>query len=565
MKTVLKFLKPYMGSVLFCLIIKAVSSISELAIPRMLAIIIDEDVPSGEIKAVLRSGAIMLGFAVLTLLFNVVGNKVSGYTTGKIARDLRAELFKRTANLSTEQSDRVGISSLTSRLTTDTYNITQFLARIQRIGIKAPLTLIVGIIITLTIDPRLSLILIVLLPIVSLTVFLITKRAIPLYNEEQQLLDGIVRRVDETASGIRVIKALSKTEFEKERFSGSVDAVAKKEVQAGKVMSLTKPINDFLFYMGFCAVILVGYYISLKEGEAAAGKLLAFMTYFTVILNSMIMMSRVFIQGSKAFASGARIEAILLTEESLTNVELPDSRDEGYIVFDKVSFSYNKKSDNLKDVSFSLKKGQTLGIIGATGSGKSTLLSLLLRLYDADSGNIYIDGRNVKSIPSPQLRSMFGVVFQNDFIFAGSVRDNIDFFRGIDEAKLFDAIDIAQADFVYSLKDGIDSQLTTGATNLSGGQKQRLLIARALAGEPEILLLDDCSSALDYRTDAKLRRAVRERSRATSVIVSQRVASVMHADLILVLDDGRVIGSGRHEELIAACDEYRDIAEVQGI
>ncbi len=561
----MKYLKPYLFSVIFCLTIKAVSAFFELAIPRMLAIIIDEDVPRGDLSAVLRNGGIMLGFALLTFIFNVVGNRFSAHATGKIARDLRHDLFEKTINLDTLQTDKIGLSSLISRLTSDTYNITNFLARMQRIGIKAPMMLIGGVVITLTIDLKLALVLIAILPLVFITVFSITKRSIPLYNEEHEILDKLVRRVDETASGIRVIKALSKVEYEKKRFHKTSEELSHKEVTAGKLTSLTKPINDFIFYMGLCLVILVSALVSRDDG-ATSGKLLAFMTYFTIILNNMIMMSRVFVQTSRAFSSASRIEEVLLMKTELEVNESEGYQGEGYVVFDNVSFSYNKKAMNLEQVSFEIRRGETLGIIGATGAGKSTLINLLLRLYDVDSGNIYIGGRNIRSIPKSELYKMFGIAFQNDFLYKGTLEENIAFHRDLSETQLFDAVKISKAeDFASADKDGLAREITTGGTNLSGGQKQRSLIARAVAGNPDIIILDDSSSALDYKTDLALRRAIKENLKSTTIIVSQRIASVMSADKILVIDEGRIVGAGRHDDLMSKCDIYKQIAEVQMI
>ena len=563
MKTVMKYLKPYLFPVVFCLTIKGVSAFLELAIPRMLAIIIDEDVPRGDLAAVLRNGGIMLGFALLTFLFNICGNRMAAKATGKIARDLRHDLFEKTIRLDVSATDKFGLSSLTSRLTSDTYNITNFLARMQRIGVRAPMMLIGGVVITLTIDVKLSLVLIAILPLVSLSVYSITKRSIPMYNEEHAILDRLVRRVDESASGIRVIKALSKVEYEKRRFHDVSEELSCREISAGRLTSLTKPINDFIFYMGFCLVILVSA-IMTKDGGATSGKLLAFMTYFTIILNNMIMMSRVFVQTSRAFSSASRIEEVLLSETELDVSEREEYKGDEYIVFDNVSFSYNKKAKNIENVSFSLKKGETLGIIGATGSGKTTLINLLLRLYDVDEGNIYIGGRNIKSIPKEELYKTFGVAFQNDFLFRGDLRDNISFHREVSHEELSDALKISQAEeFVNSDPNGIMREVTTGGTNLSGGQKQRTLIARATINDPDIIILDDSSSALDYKTDLKLRRAIKEKLKTTTVIVSQRVASVMSADKIIVIDEGRVVGYGRHDDLLQKCEIYKQIAEVQ--
>ncbi len=568
MRTVIKYARPYLSAVLFALIIKAVSVFSELAIPKMLAIIIDENVPKGDMNAVLTNGGFMLLFAVLTFLFNVIGNRVSAHVTGKIARDLRSDLFKKTISLEVDVTDKIGLSSLTSRLTADSYNITSFFARIIRLGMKAPLMLIGGIVITLTIDYRLALILIAVLPLVAFTVYFITRRSVPIYNEQQKRQDEIVSRVDETASGIRVIKALSKEEYEKGKFAVSAKSLSEKEITAGKLTSLTKPINDFIFYMGLCLVIVVGAYMAKVDGGAASGKLLAFMTYFTVILNNMIMMTRIFVQASRAMASAGRIEEVLLTEgkkeEPCESGRVPES--DAYIVFDGVTFSYGNSAPALENISFTLGKGETLGIIGATGSGKTTLISLLLGLYKPDSGRIYIGGKDIRDIPPRELYSTFGVALQNDFIFSGTLEENIAFFREADSEDIEAAITTAQAKpFIEGFEEGLLREATTRGTNLSGGQKQRLLISRALLGNPDVVILDDSSSALDYKTDKALRRALRERVGTTTIIVSQRIASVMGADKILVIDEGKITDIGRHEQLLYSSEIYRDIASVQQI
>lgn len=549
---------------LLALLAKSLAAFSELAIPRMMALIVDEDVPTGEWSAVLQSGGLMLLFAFLTLVLNIIGNRAAARASASVAYDLRADLFEKTVRLDTAAVDKYGLPSLISRLTSDTYNITAFMARMLRMGIKAPLMLIGGIVITLTIDWRLALILIATLPLVSVTVYFITKRSVPLYKEEQKILDSLVRRVDETHSGIRVIKALSKTDYEKERFRKTSEELAKKEIEAGRVVSATKPINDFLFYLGFCAVILLGAFLAKYYAFDAVGKLLAFMTYFTIILNHMIMMTRIFVQASRSMASAARIEEVLLEKSTLTSFDIPKEDDGNYIVFDNVSFSYNKKTPNVNSVSFTLGKGETLGIIGVTGSGKTTLVNLLLRFYDPDSGRITIGGEDIRSIPKERLHSMFGVAFQNDFVFSGTLGDNISFFRPEGSEALSKAASIAQAsDFIEQKEGGMDSSVTTAGTNLSGGQKQRLTVARAVCGDPEILILDDSSSALDYKTDAKLRSAIKKHTKNTTLIIAQRISSVKDADKIIVLDEGRIVGMGTHGELLLTCADYRDIAAVQ--
>ena len=319
--------------------------------------------------------------------------------------------------------------------------------------------------------------------------------------------------------------------------------------------------------VGLTVVILVGAFL-VNANMSQPGKIIAFMTYFTIILNAMLSINRLFVMYSKGTASAARISEVLNTLEDLKTQKVPeDLNEEGtyHILFDDVSFSYQKKEADISHISFRLKKGETLGIIGATGAGKSTITALLMRLYDADSGRIMIDGKPVESIPPEELHTKFGVVFQSDALFADTIAENIDFGRKLSKEQLLRAAECAQAmEFIRSLPDGFEHRLTARGTNLSGGQKQRLLIARALAGDPEILILDDSSSALDYRTDAKMRQALKQHyANTTSIIIAQRVSSILHADHILVIEDGKELGYGTHEELLQRCDIYRQIAESQ--
>ena len=569
MKTVLKYAKPHLPIIIFGILFKAFGAFTDLAIPRLLAVMIDEDIPTGDINRVYRTGAFMLAFALATLVLNITGNRLAAIASSRLAHDLRHDLFVKTLELDTSATDRLGLASLTSRLTSDTYNVATFFGRMQRMGMRAPMILIGGIIITFTLDVRLALIFLLVLPLVALTVYLVTKKTVPIYKKEQKILDDMVRRVDETASGIRVIKALSKVEFEKSRFNKTAENLSNEEIKAGRISSLTTPVNDLIFYFGFCIVVSIGAVISATTGEEMSGTLLAFMTYFTMVLNGMLVMSRMFVQMSKATASAARIEEVLLTEREMKVAPSDASTDyknadEPFIVFDNVSFSYSGRRANVKNLSLTLEKGETLGIIGGTGSGKSTVAKLLMRLYDVTEGSIRIGGRDIRSIPFDELYSMFGVAYQNDFVPRGTVRENIDFFRGISDSEIERAVDIAQAkDFIDKLDGGLDHEIATRGMNVSGGQRQRLLVSRAVLGNPDILILDDASSALDYKTDAALRSAIKHQVSTTTIIVSQRVASVRSADKILVLDGGRAVGLGTHDELIKSNPEYRDIAAVQ--
>lgn len=566
MKTLSGYLRPYRTQIFVCLLFKTIASFCELFIPALLGYMIDDVVPREDLGAVIGAGVLMLLLSLLTLLFHILGNRTAARASGYVARDLRHDLFLKTVTLDAPAIDSYGTPSLTSRLTTDTYHVTAFLARLFRLGVKAPITLIGGVVITLILDARLAVALLATLPLVSLSVWLVTKKATPLYYEEQEILDGMVRKVDETASGIRVIKALSKTKYETDAFCRVNRRLEKKEVEAGRLLSLTKPLCDLLLNLGLCAVIFIGTLLATHTGFHAAGTLLSFMTYFTVILNNMIMMTRIFIQLSRCMASAKRISEVLSTESRMPTLPAADfCEEDAYLRFSHVSFSYNKKAPDLRDVSFTLARGQTLGIIGATGSGKSTLISLLLRLYDPDKGQILLDGRDIRTYPYAELRKKFGVCFQYDFVPSATVAENVVFFRERSEDAVSDALHTAQADtFVNELPEGVNSHIDGRGANLSGGQKQRLTLARALYGSPEILVLDDATSALDYKTDRDLRSALRKRKKTTTILVSQRIATVKDADKILFLKDGTLTGCGTHEELMKTHAEYRAVAEIQG-
>ena len=450
-------------------------------------------------------------------------------------------------------------------MTSDTYNVNQLLARMQRLGVRGPILLIGGIVITLFMDLKLALIMIATLPVIAVVVYFVTKISVPMYTRQQGVLDRAVRVVQENITGIRVVKALCRTEYEKKRFHGVNETLCETERRVSAVTAVTNPATSLILNLALTAVIWAGA-LGVDNGEIQPGVILAFQSYFTMILNAMLGVTRIFTMWTKGEASANRVADVLELEEQLTAVPEPENAaaPEAAITFENVSFSYNGAVENLSDISFSLAPGQTLGILGPTGSGKSTLVSLLLRFYDVDRGNIYLGKERIQSIPYEKLRRKFGVVFQNDFIMEGSIESNIRYFREIAPERLSAAAEDAQADFIEEKEDGMAHAVAVRGNNLSGGQKQRLLIARALAEGPEILVLDDASSALDYRTDAALRRAIAQNYRdAAKVIIAQRVSSVMHADLILVLEEGRIIGKGTHAQLMQSCRMYQNIARMQ--
>ena len=536
----------------------------DLLLPGILSYIIDNVVPLKNVPLIFFWGGVMIFCAAIALITNIVANRMASWVAQHTTEALRHDLFSKISYLSCKQIDEYTIPSLESRLTSDTYNVHQMIGMMQRLGIRAPILLIGGILITLLLEPVLSLVLIAVLPLIAFVVYGVSRKGIPLYTKLQQGVDAMVRTVRENITGIRVIKALSKTDYEKERFSTVNGQVVIREKKAGMTMALTNPLMNLFLNLGLTAVIVVGAF-RVNGGLTQPGKILAFLTYFTIILNAMLSITRMFVMFSKGSASAGRIREVLDTPEELS-IGRPDSIDVSYhILFHHVTFSYQKKEDNVRDISFRLKRGETLGIIGATGCGKSTIVSLLMRLYDVDSGEIRIDGQKVESIPAEVLHTKFGVVFQNDVLFADTIAENIDFGRKLPREQIEKAAQCAQAmEFIRSLPDGFEHRLTAKGTNLSGGQKQRLLIARALAGNPEILILDDSSSALDYKTDALLRHALAaEFQGTTTIVIAQRISSILHADHILVLEEGRELGYGTHEELMDTCELYREISRSQ--
>ncbi len=564
MKTIFRYLKPFVPRMSLGLAIKFTGSVMDLLLPWILSYIIDEVAPTKDLGRVFLWGGAMIAAALLAWGTNILANRMAAWVAQHTTEAIRHDLFAKISSLSCAQVDAFTIPSLESRLTTDTYNIHQMLGMMQRIGIRAPILLVGGVLITLTLDPVLTLVLVCTLPAIGLLVYSVSKKGVPLYTRLQQSVDSMVRTVRETISGIRVIKALSKVDYEKERFAGINAGVAARETKAGMTMALTNPLMNLFLNLGLTAVIVAGAY-RVNAGLTQPGKIIAFLSYFTIILNAMMAMTRIFVSFSRSSASGARIAQVLAAPEDLAPASAPREDSPYHVEFDSVSFSYHKTEPNVENISFRLRPGEALGIIGATGCGKSTLINLLMRLYDADEGRIAIGGRPIRSIPPEELHTMFGVVFQNDALFADTIYENIDFGRGLAREEVEKAARCAQAmEFIQALPEGFEHRLTSKGTNLSGGQKQRVLLARALAGRPEILILDDSSSALDYRTDAALRAALRqEYAGVTTVIIAQRVSSIYHADHILVLEEGRELGYGTHAELLESCEVYREIAASQ--
>ena len=571
MKLIFRYMKTFASAIILSMFLKLLATFFELVLPYILEHMIDDVVPSGNMNSVIFWGIAMIFTAVFCWLFNIFANHTAVRNAHLISYRVRKDLFDKTINLSGSQFDAFELPSLTSRMTSDSYNVQSFAQSFQTLCVRAPIMLVGGIIVTMTIDPVLSMILCIMVPILLTVVFSVSRHGIPLYNKVQTRLDDVTRVLRENITGIRVIKALSKTEYETERFHDINQKMTDQDMSANTFMAIPGPSMQLSLNIGLSLVVLIGAY-RVNAGVMKPGVILAFLTYFNLIMMSVMALNRIFMMTSKASASADRIALVLAAkDEPVIHTDTQPDPSDAYIHFDHVSFSYRRQQSNtemencLSDIDFIMPKGGTLGIIGPTGCGKTTIINLLMRFYDVSEGAVYINGRDVRSYAKDELHSMFGTVFQNDIVFNDTLRQNILFGRNLSDEQLNNAIEDAQAkEYVSQLKEGLDYKADIKGANLSGGQKQRLLISRALAGNPDILILDDSSSALDYKTDSLLRKAISEHHRdSTLIMVAQRVSSIQNADQILVLEDGRCIGKGTHQQLLESCEYYRSIYESQ--
>lgn len=581
MRLILHYMKRHWKRITSGVSLKTLAALGELAIPYILEHIIDDVVPTKKVFMVFAWGLAMIGAAFLVRTLNIQANHRAVATGRDCIQSLRYDLFQKTINLSGTQFDRFGLPSLTSRMTSDSYNVQNFIVSMQAMGIRAPVLLLGGIIVTMTMDPALSGILCIMVPVLGVIIYTVTRHGIPLYDKVQQGVDGIVRVMRENITGIRVVKALSKEEYEKKRFDDVNRDMTNADIRAGVTMAMPGPIMQLFLNIGLTLVVIVGAR-RVNSGATQPGVILAFLTYFNMILQGVMGLNRIFMMMSKATASADRIRLILNAEDDQPVLPFQEENlldTDAHIVFDHVSFAYHETTGSqpserfaggvqekcLSDIHFSVKHGESLGIIGATGSGKSTVLNLLMRFYDCSEGGIYINGRDVRTYEKDNLRKKFGVALQNDTIFNDTIRKNIALWRDVTDVQITHAAEIANlSDFIEGLEGKYEYMADIKGANLSGGQKQRTLIARAVAARPEILILDDSSSALDYKTDAALRKAIqRDLGDTTLIMVAQRVSSIMNLTNIMVLDEGKIIGYGNHEHLMQSCPVYRDIFEAQ--
>ncbi|MDE7004468.1 MAG: ABC transporter ATP-binding protein/permease [Oscillospiraceae bacterium] len=579
MRLIARAMGRYKGAVALCVVVKLFATLSELMLPYILEHIIDTVAPRGDLPLAVFWGALMFAAALVCRQLNVAANRRGVRNAHNVSYDIRQALFQKTASLSGSQFDAFGLPSLISRMTSDSYNVQSAAQQLQTLCVRAPMLLIGGVAVTLVMDAPLALVLVAMLPVLVAVVLAVSARGLPMYRRVQHKLDGVVRIMRENITGIRVVKALSKTQYEKARFRRANDEMAASDIAAGTVMAIPSPFMQLCLNGGLTLVVLIGAG-RVNDGTLEPGVILAFLTYFNMIAMGVMGLSRIFMTMSRAMASADRIDQVLQTppdQRVLSPGEAKTPAGGGFLRFEDVSFSYGEgdgsaagfageeREKALSGISFCLERGESLGIIGPTGCGKSTVVSLLMRFYDASEGGVFVDGRDVRAYEPDELRRKFGVCFQNDMVFQDSLRANVDFGRDVGEQALRAAVEAAQAaEYIDELADGLDHQADIKGANLSGGQKQRLLVARALAASPDILILDDSSSALDYKTDAAMRRAiVRHCAGSALIMVAQRVSSVMGMTRILVMDNGRCLGCGTHEELLKTCPAYLETYRIQ--
>lgn len=563
------YLKEFKLNVIIGPLCKLTEAIFELIVPLVMAQIIDVGIKNGDSDYIWQNGIILIILAVCGLGFALVCQYMASAASQGVGTRLRADLYSHINTLSFKELDRLGTAAFVTRITNDVNQVQTAVAMLIRLVVRAPFLVIGATIMSFSISPRLSLIFFGAMAAIVLVMFPIMKATVKLFKKQQKSLDGISRITRENLSGVRVVRAFARQDYEKQRFEAEAEEYRTFAVKAGRINALLNPAIFIAVNVAYLLIVwLGGGFTDAGIDGLTQGKVIALVNYMTQISLALVVVANLVTIFTKAAASSARINEIFDMESSIKSSETFPKTDENapFIAFDNVNFSYAGEENSLENISFTLNRGETLGIIGGTGSGKTTLAHLLCRFYDVSGGAVKISGADVRDYPTEELRRKIAVVPQKTELLSGTLRYNMTLGRDdIPDEQIYRALEVAQAkEFTDNLDGGLDAKILQGGKNFSGGQKQRLAIARAVARGSEIIIFDDSSSALDYSTDAKLRKALGEMNDITCVIISQRPNSIKHADKIIVLDDGQAVGIGTHDELLNTCEVYREICKSTG-
>lgn len=565
MKRLLHYLSGYKLESILGPLFKMLEASFELFVPLVVASMIDVGIKQSNAAYILRQGGLLILLGIIGLACSLTAQYFAAKASVSAATCLRNDLFQHISNLSYPEIDTVGTSTLITRMTSDINQVQTGINMVLRLFLRSPFVVFGAMIMAFTVDVKAAMAFVVVIPLLSVVVFGILLISMPLYKKVQKQLDRVMLTTRENLMGVRVIRAFNRQKSETARFEEENGLLVRFQVFVGKISALLNPVTYIMINFAIIAVVWIGA-LQVGAGIITQGKVVALVNYMSQILVELVKLANLMIIISKSVACMNRVDTIFKMEPSIKEKNKVFASQENSLpklVFDQVSFLYaGAKEESLSGIDFSVKKGETIGIIGGTGSGKSTVVNLIPRFYDVALGQVSLDGRDVRNYPLEKLREKIGVVPQKAVLFKGSLRENMQWGKkDASDEEIYRALDIAQArEFVDGKKKGLDLYIEQGGRNLSGGQRQRLTIARALVREPEILILDDSASALDFATDARLRRAIKENTGDMTVfLVSQRAATIRNADQILVLDDGKLAGKGTHKELLSSCALYREI------
>lgn len=565
MKSLLKYLKNYKKESFFAPAFKMLEALFELIVPLVVASIIDNGILKNDSGKIISDAVILIILAIVGMVASITAQYFAAKAAAGFGREMRNDLFAKIQSLSFSELDNMGTSTFVTIMTNDTTQVQNGVNMVLRLFLRSPFIVFGAMIMAFTVDVKCALVFLVTIPLLSFVVFGIMKYTIPKYREIQNELDSVTQKTRENLTGARVVRAFTSEESEIDSFEKQNKLLSHLQKAVGRISAMMNPLTYIIINVAIVVLVYVGA-VRVNIGELSQGQVVALYNYMSQILVELIKLANLIITVTKGLACAARIEKVFELENTLEHNENVTKADDSAVFFDNVSIKYQGASeDSLKNVSFKAKKGSVIGVIGGTGSGKSTLVSLIPHFYDATGGTVYVNGVDVKSQNPDELRNKIGFVLQKAVLFKGTVRENLKWGNAnATDEEMLDALDKAQVLQTVLEKGGLDTKISQNGGNLSGGQKQRLSVARALVRKPQILVLDDSSSALDFATEAAMRKEILKLDyKPTVFIVSQRASSVMFADLILVLDDGECVGAGKHDELLENCEVYREIYESQ--